>query len=182
MNKLLIALSVGCTIAGSLASMHVQAQTEQTEALCPAGIPETANDADLELLPEGEIYHVASDLIFMRCSIGQTWDGASCLGEPSSYTWQGALAVSQSTSFLAHNSWRLPNVKELALIVERACVRPSINDTVFPNTSPDDYWTSSPSLFDENGAWAITFTNGSNTVKLKNRSLFVRLVRNNVSE
>jgi len=169
-------------IMSVLCSATVDAQIEQTEALCPAGIPETSNDADLQLMPNGEILHIASNLIFMRCSIGQTWDGASCLGEPTAYTWQQALEVGQSTLYLDNNSWRLPNVKELAVIVERACVRPSINDAVFPNTSPDDYWTSSPSLLDEGGAWSVTFTNGSNTVKLKNRTLFVRLVRNNMAD
>lgn len=153
------------------------AQTAQLPAICPAGIPETANDADFLLLPAGEILHISSNLVFMRCSIGQTWNGSTCTGEPSAHSWQQALQISQSTSFNNSLNWRLPNIKELSVIAERACVRPSINDTLFPNTSPDDYWTSTPSMLDENSAWAISFTNASNALKLKERSLFIRMVR-----
>lgn len=163
-----LGLSMTCTLS---------AQTEQPEALCPSGIPETAKEEDFVLMPGGETYHIASNLIFMRCSLGQTWDGNTCLSEPSVYSWQEALQISQATTFNDSTNWRLPNLKELSVITERACVRPSINDTIFPNTSPDDYWTSTPSLFDEAGAWSIAFTNGSNSVKLKDRNLFVRLVR-----
>ncbi|MGB3726032.1 MAG: DUF1566 domain-containing protein [Glaciecola sp.] len=153
------------------------AQTEQAEATCPAAIPTTADDAEFVLMRNGVTLHIDSNLIFMRCSIGQTWDGASCVGEPLAHTWQQALETSLSNTFNESKNWRLPNLKELSVLTERACVRPSINDTIFPNTSPDDYWTSSPSMLDENSAWAIAFSNGSNNTKLKTRSLFVRLVR-----
>lgn len=168
-----------CFIALSIFSFThcAVAQTAQADAVCPAGIPETAGDADFLSIPAGEILHVASNLIFMRCSIGQTWDGSTCTNEPTSYNWQEALQLSQETSFNSSNNWRLPNIKELSVITERACVRPSINDTLFPNTSPDDYWTSTPSMLDENSSWAVSFANASNALKLKNRSLFVRLVR-----
>lgn len=157
------------------------AQTQQAEALCVGGIPETANDASFAIMPNGEMLHIASNLIFMRCSIGQTWDGASCLNEPTQHTWQQALALSLETSFNDSYNWRLPNVKELSVITERACVRPAINDAMFPNTSPDDYWTSTPSMLHESSAWAVSFANASNAIKQKDRSLFVRLVRTRIA-
>lgn len=172
MNKVTLVLLCGLSFMGSAI-----AQT----AVCPGGIPSTASNDAFELLEEGEVLHIASNLIFMRCSIGQTWDGAECIGDPEPYTWQKALSTAQSTTYLDNNSWRLPNLKELSVIIESACVRPSINETVFPNTAPDDYWTSTPSLLNEQSAWAITFTNGSNAVKLRSRSLYIRLVRNNIS-
>ena len=165
-----------------LCSLGFITTTAAQTAVCPAGIPTTSSDDEFEVLEEGEILHITSNLIFMRCSIGQTWDGTECTGTPEPYTWQNALSTAQSTTYLDNNSWRLPNLKELSVIIESACVRPSINETVFPNTSPDDYWTSTPSLLNEQSAWAVTFTNGSNAVKLRSRSLYVRLVRNNVSD
>lgn len=153
----------------------------QAEATCPAGIPETAKESAFLLQENGEVLHIASNLIFMRCSLGQTWNGNTCIDEPRAYTWQEALQISITHTTNGRLSWRLPNVKELNLINERACVRPSINDTVFPNTSPDDYWTSSPSMLNENMAWSIAFNNSSITQRPKTSSLFVRLVRTNVS-
>lgn len=158
------------TITGS-------AQTEQAEATCPAGIPETANEASFVVSSSGEILHNESNLIFMRCSLGQQWDGTTCAGEPMAYNWQQALSVSVQTDFNNSLNWRLPNIKELNVIAERACVRPSINDAIFPNTSPDDYWTSTPSMLNDTAAWSVAFTNASNTQRLKTASLFVRLVR-----
>jgi hypothetical protein len=81
------------------------------------------------------------------------------------------------TDFNNSTNWRLPNIKELNVITERACVRPSINDTIFPNTSPDDYWTSTPAILNNDSAWSVAFTNASNTQRLKSGSLFVRLTR-----
>lgn len=153
------------------------AQTKQADATCPAGIPKTASEDNFILLQTGEVYHIKSELVFMRCSIGQTWADDACLGEPSVHNWQQALQLSQENTFNGSRNWRLPNIKELSLIAERACVRPSINDALFPNTSPDDYWTSTPSMLNPNTSWAISFTNASNAIKLKESSLFVRLVR-----
>ncbi|MFT6269570.1 MAG: hypothetical protein ACJAVV_002396 [Alphaproteobacteria bacterium] len=169
--KLLFAIfALACAITS-------QAQTEQTAATCPAGIPETANKDGFVVRPNGEVLHIASQLIFMQCSIGQTWDGTTCGNEPTPLNWQQALRLSVQTDFNGSKNWRLPNVKELNVITERACVRPSINDAIFPNTSPDDYWTSTPSMLDTQFAWALAFTNASNSQRLKTRSMFVRLVR-----
>ena len=168
----------------TLFTSAVKAQTEpgaQVPASCPAGIPQTAGEEAFLLRPNGEVLHIASNLIFMRCSLGQTWNGNTCLNEPRAYNWQEALQASVSDTTNGLMSWRLPNVKELSVISERGCVRPSINDTIFPNTSPDDYWTSSPSAIDESAAWSVAFNNASITQRLKTRSMFVRLVRTKVA-
>ena len=150
---------------------------QQTPAVCPGGIPETANSDAFEVYENGEVLHIASQLIFMRCSIGQTYINETCENEPSALNWQQALQESVKNEFNGSKNWRLPNVKELSAITERACVRPSINEDIFPNTSPDDYWTSTTSVTHPQSAWAIGFSNASNAKRLKNRSLYARLVR-----
>ena len=173
-NRSLKLVWIACLIA---VSIRANAQTEQAQATCPAGIPVTAEDARFVVRESGEIQHIESNLIFMRCSLGQQWDGSSCVGEPTAYNWQQALSISIQTNFNSSANWRLPNIKELNVITERACVRPSINDAMFPNTSPDDYWTSTPAMLNDQAAWSVAFTNASNTQRLKTGSLFVRLVR-----
>ncbi len=154
--------------------------TAEQKSTCPGGIPTTANDAEFELKENGEVLHLPSNLIFMRCSIGQTWDGNTCLGEADSLTWKQALEVSLSTQFNQLKSWRLPNLKELSVILERACVRPSINQTIFPNTPSSSYWTNTPSTMQQGSAWSVAFSNASNTVTMFDRSMHVRLVRPNI--
>jgi len=171
-----------CMLAAVLSiSVNVVAQTEQTEATCPGSIPKTTDDDSFVIRENGEILHIKSNLVFMRCSLGQQWDGETCMGEPTAYNWQQALSTSIETTFNNSMNWRLPNIKELNVIVERACVRPSINDVIFPNTSPDDYWTSTPAVLNEQAAWSVAFTNASNTQRLQTGSLFVRLVRTKLS-
>jgi hypothetical protein len=172
-------VALGALLVSSIMSFSSSAlaQAMQAEATCPAGIPETASSDGFAVIATGEVLHIASNLVFMRCSIGQTWDGSTCTSEPSPHNWQEALQLSLTTNFNDSKNWRLPNIKELSVITERACVRPAINDSLFPNTSPDDYWTSTPSMLNETSSWAVSFANASNAVKQKNRSLFVRLVR-----
>lgn len=167
-----VSLSIAC-----LLHSVCFAQTSQSDATCPANLPETASSDDFSIQDEGEVLHIASGLVFMRCSIGQVWANNSCEGEPTAYTWQESLAISLESEYNDKRSWRLPNLKELSIITERACVRPAISDDIFPNTSPDEYWTSSPAILQGESAWAVSFTNASHAMRLKNRSLFVRLVR-----
>ncbi|MGQ8365204.1 DUF1566 domain-containing protein [Glaciecola sp. 1036] len=156
----------------AMVSMYVDA-----ESICPAGIPETAKDEEFMLTTNGEAIHLPSNLVFMRCSFGQTWTGNNCEGEPQPLTWQEALNYAMGFEYANSKNWRLPNVKELAQITEKACVRPAINEAIFPVTSSDDYWTSSPSIQDVLRAWSVSFENGSTSLKAKDRTIFVRLVR-----
>lgn len=149
-------------------------------AVCASDIPLSTDSEEFTILENGNVWHLPSNLVFMRCAIGQTFDGSTCLGESSPLNWQQAL----QSSVQANNetsgtlpSWRLPNIKELAVISERACVRPAINEEIFPNTAPDAFWTSTPSVREADMAWSITFTNASQSLLPTNSSLFVRLVR-----
>lgn len=163
---------------GTLCSISFKANAE---AFCPPGIPTTANDEEFELKPNGEVLHLASNLVFMRCSIGQTWDGAECLGDANTFTWKEALNTSIATEFAGQTSWRLPNIKELSVILERACVRPAINETIFPNTPSSDYWTNTPNIYNQGTAWSIAFSNASNSYTPIDRSMHIRLVRPNIN-
>jgi hypothetical protein len=116
-------------------------------------------------------------LMWMRCSLGQTWEDESCVGDASELNWQQALQAAHGYEYADKLGWRVPNMKELASITERSCVRPAINELYFPNTSSDDYWTSTPSVADPQRAWVIAFFNSSNSLKDKSLFVFTRLVR-----
>lgn len=65
-------------------------------------------------------------LIWMRCSLGQQWDGVSCKGEALALSWHDAKDyiasyVNDRLPAGANSQWRLPTVKELSSI--RKCTK-----------------------------------------------------------
>lgn len=140
------------------------------------GLETTPND-NFEAVTTSTLLDTTTDLVWRRCAEGQTWDGSTCSGEAVKYTWQQALQLAHEASNEDLLGWRLPNVKELATITERDCVRPAINSSLFPATPPDDFWTSTPSADDPDRAWVVAFFNASHSIKEKDRFIYVRLVR-----
>jgi len=152
------------------------------EQFCYSSVPETAAEDQFKKIDGGIAWHTVTNLMWMRCAIGQTWDGSDCLGEAQTYTWKEALQLSVGYEFLGSKNWRLPNLKELNSITEQACVRPSVDENVFSNTPSDDFWTSTPSGLDPTRAWVVAFFNSSTSIKQKDRSIYVRLVRTSLPE
>ena len=144
---------------------------------CLPNIPPTTPTTQFIELTTQQIKHQRTGLVWMRCAIGQTWDGNTCEGDAEQMTWQQALQTAHGYEHESTLGWRVPNVKELATLTERQCVRPSINTSFFPDTPEDDFWTSTPSVADPQRAWVVAFFNSSNSVKDKDRFVFVRIVR-----
>lgn len=71
-----------------------------------------------------------------------------CSGSASELIWQQALQAAQGYENAEQTGWRVPDMKELASLTERSCLRPAINELFSPNTSSDNYWTSTPSVID----------------------------------
>ncbi|AXR05594.1 Lcl C-terminal domain-containing protein [Salinimonas sediminis] len=138
---------------------------------------ETTPDENLSALDSDSVLHSTTNLVWKRCAQGQTWDGTTCTGEAKKYSWQEALVAAHSANDDNQMGWRVPNIKELASITDRLCVRPAINETFFPATPPDDFWTSTPSLSDPQRAWVVAFFNSSHSIKQKDRFIYLRLVR-----
>jgi hypothetical protein len=168
-------------LVGAWAALAFMSYDADASARCVNGIPETSGSDIYQEVKFGEIKHAPSNLVFMRCAIGQTFENGQCSGIASLFTWQQALQLSVGYEYNGSSNWRLPNIKELSVIVERACVRPSINEGAFPATPPDEFWTSTPSMQDPERAWSIAFFNGTSSIKAKDRSVNVRLVRTALS-
>ena len=159
----------------TLVPLLSQAQT------CQSNIKNKTPDSRYQLLSNGsEVKDLKTGLIWQRCSLGQTWDGTTCTGTASQYTWQQALQTAKD----AGNGLTLPNIKELSSLANRACYNPAINDTFFPNTPFDGggtylwaYWSSSPVAYDGDSAWVVSFSYGNDHLAYKNNARFVRLVR-----
>lgn len=144
---------------------------------CLSTVPETSPVSALIDNADGTVSDQRTGLVWMSCSLGQTWTSSGCEGDATELSWQQALQRAHGYEFNGVNDWRVPNLKELSTITERSCVRPAVNATVFPNTPSDDYWTSTPSVTDPSRAWSIAFFNSSNAIRQKSLFGFVRLVR-----
>ena len=130
------------------------------------------------IIGESIVTDTKTGLIWMTCSVGQTFKqlspAAPCEGAASQLSWKDAL--DESTRFEGGNrlDWRLPNIKELSSLTERACFEPAINESVFPTTE-GSYWTSSPDVSGTGQtAWVVGFNFGGDT---KNGKHLLRSVR-----
>lgn len=163
----------GFLLVATVLSQTVQAQT------CYDGLTETTPVDNFTQLSNGLVQDKITGLMWTRCPYGQSWDSvnSTCTGTAVQITWQDALQLSTSISDGGHSDWRLPNIKELATIVEKRCVDASVNATLFPATAPENFWTSTTVVGNESAAWAIAFYSGKNNTKEKLLDLYVRFVR-----
>lgn len=92
----------------------------------------------------GTVTDRETKITWMRCALGQTWNGATCTGEATTLSWTEArerVAQINSDTFGEPLSWRLPYLPELASIVERQCFEPRVNQAVFPATPSQVFWS-----------------------------------------
>jgi len=145
-------------------------------AECNPAIEPVTPGSRFNLSSDGTVTDNQTGLIWMRCSLGQKWNGSGCDGEPERYSWSAALTAAETTTFAGKADWRLPDVKQLASIVELACVNPSINTQLFPGTASDEYWSSSPNVNGIQGAWSVDFDDGE-VHTYSNTAWHLRLLR-----
>lgn len=124
----------------------------------------------------GTVLHKKTGLVWMRCALGQVWDGTNCQGEEKAYTYDEALKL--PTRYAGYNDWRLPNMHELRSIIELENYLPSINHDIFPNTPNNLFLSSSPSLGGTHygSPWFVGFGDGIST-DIPVANFAVRLVR-----
>lgn len=145
--------------------------------LCRETIVASTPDANFTVHGDGGVLQNTTGLIWMRCSLGQTWDGRTCTGQPATFTWREALRAARDERFAGRSDWRLPNKNELESIVEDRCASPAINSAIFPETASLYYWSSSPYSGSGRAAWSVDFSFGSVNASVKSGRLNVRLVR-----
>ncbi|MBV1907905.1 MAG: DUF1566 domain-containing protein [Kangiellaceae bacterium] len=149
-NRLIILVSA------LLSSSFVLAQTCDEEILLTAPTGRFT-------VGEGIINDKKTGLIWSRCAVGQVFNSQGtepCSGNASQLNWKEALDESTRFEGGSRLDWRLPSIKELSSLVERACFSPAINEGLFPLTE-GHYWTSSPDI-QGNGplAWIVDFNFG----------------------
>lgn len=172
----------------------------------PDRIPASTPTSRFTVNNDGTATDTMTGLIWARCAEGQQWSDVSgtCGGTAATFDWQAALQVAADKA-ATDPGWRLPNIKELASIVEYQCFSPAINLEIFPN-APDSpptnwgangtpelgYWSSTPYTLDRGAkdtvtnefiydkAWFLDAYEGYGFTLFKTERNFVRLVKDPV--
>ena len=134
---------------------------------------------------DGTISDQRTDLMWMKCTYGQTYSSGSCTGTATSGDWQAAFAAADASNAAnsnagtyGHTDWRLPNKKELSSIVDLGNTPSTVNQTIFPSTQAAAYWTATPSAADDSKAFTIDFTTATYGAATRStNAIYVRLVR-----
>jgi c(7)-type cytochrome triheme protein len=129
---------------------------------------------------QGLVTDMRTGLTWMRCALGQTWDGSRCADAPQWYTWHSwkeALEGARDNRHAGFTDWRVPSIDELESLVA-PCGRPSIDAQAFPGTPAALFWSATPSADNAEYAWRVDFSSGRSNADLKRSvSYRVRLVR-----
>lgn len=153
---------------------------------CVSTLRATTPTSDFTIHDNGTVTHNVTGLMWMRCSLGQTWNQGTqkCEGSASQYMWVNALTAAGDDETAGHTNWRLPNRNELFSIIEASCHRPAVNSDIFPNIPTTNagnpfYWSATPdSQPGVSNSWTVLFGDGNSLARGRNNGdHYVRLVR-----
>ena len=140
---------------------------------------------------DGTATDTSTGLMWCRYAIGQQWYNGEVIGNANKMDWFSAMKIAdcfnQQDAFGGFSDWRLPSLEELQSLV-KTDKSPSINDTVFPNTPREMFWSSSTPMINinthmmidtNNLASFVYFSSGNSNIgnTTKYQTCAVRLVR-----
>ncbi len=156
-------------------------------------------------IKDGLVKDTKTGLMWMRCSLGQKWDGSTCQGEATRYSWEKAMEAPEQFEYASYKDWRVPSHDELKSLAQCSggqpnkldkwhsqCdgdyASPTIVQTAFPQTPGSWFWSSSPETDDwfwsfpfttfGDFSWVVNFSNGLDVPSDRDDSAYLRLVRN----
>lgn len=169
MKNISMIAGIGLLLAASLAGA----------ATCRPELQSSTPSARFEAIGE-TVADMQTTLVWMRCAVGQQWNGSACTGEPQAMDWSeagAAVAQLNRKGYAGHNDWRLPVLPELASIVERQCFNPRMNEAVFPGAPSMVFWSGMEKSGAAGLAYALDFGGGAAEATAKVSMGAVRLVR-----
>ena len=115
---------------------------------------------------------------WLRCSVGQRWNGSECSGNIVNLSLDMVPKALEIANEQLGGGWRLPSKAELKSIVCRECPSPKIDKEIFPNTDNAPYWTGDQSIFNSKFYVSVNFHTGFSFNRFSPiKELAVRLVR-----
>ncbi len=105
---------------------------------------------------------VRSNVTWLRCSVGQTWDleDKTCDGSIVKLNHdQIKNAIEQASNQLGGRV-AITNARGARGIGMRDVRPPKVKQKYFPNISPEAYWTSKPNFWNRKMYWTVNFMTG----------------------
>ncbi|WP_438960409.1 DUF1566 domain-containing protein [Nereida sp.] len=133
---------------------------------------------------------------WLRCSVGQRWqtDTAQCIGEAKRLNFEEIEQVIVQANEQLGGEWRLPTKAELQQLLCEKCISKAVRDndpneeeklvpamidqSVFPNTAAEPYWSSTKNWIAPRNRWSVNFMTGDSYGRFfPEQRLAVRLLR-----
>jgi hypothetical protein len=127
--------------------LHSRSRVSNDSVRCVSGNLDTNKKSELIDNKDGTITDKGNNLIWQKCSIGQT-DIFNCTDDAVTLEFNGADKRCESLS-LGGKKWRLPSVEELRSLVDYEKKLPwAIDYKFFPSktSGPNLYWASTPKV------------------------------------
>lgn len=119
------------------------------------------------------------DVVIDRAT-GLMWaaDGneAGCMNGNTA-SWSVVIVYPDDFIFAEFRDWRVPNVNELASIIDYSHYQTPWYETLFPNTKDAKYWTATSGGYLGTNGWIVDFFDGTTYLKTKSDTWYLRCVR-----
>ena len=134
--------------------------------------------ASTYIVQDHVVIDLRNGLEWLRCSVGQDFIEGDCVGDALRLNHEEIKQAIKIANKDLGGLWRLPNRKELAMLVCKDCPPPKIDLRAFPNTQKEPYWTSQRNWLAPKHYWSVSFMTGHNYARFFGyQKLAVRLVR-----
>lgn len=139
--------------------------------------PALANNAQF-IAKDHIVIDLQSGVEWLRCSVGQRWNGAQCVGDIIKLNQEMSVQAINLADEQLGGNWRLPTREELENIVCQECGQPKIDASIFPNTPAEPFWTGEQNKYSPRHVWSVNFFTGHTYGRfMPFQDLVIRLVR-----
>ncbi len=107
------------------------------------------------------VIDLSQKLEWMTCTVGMKLDKKKCVGKPIKVKLDQIETIITQANEQLGGSWRLPNRKELEMLVCKECKKVKINSQIFPDTPAESFWTSEKNPWQSQFMWTVNFFTGN---------------------
>lgn len=168
----------GMLAIGVMVAVFFSQQTAKAETPPQMVIEPMVTKSGHFLVRDHIVIDLQSGVEWMRCSVGQQWDGKTCAGEAVALNHDEIAKAIVIANEQLGPGWRLPNLAELEGLVCKTCAPVKIELDSFPNAMAEPYWTGEVNSFASRHIWSVNFMTGHTYGRFfPTQRILVRLVR-----